>query len=261
MATGEAQIASDVLEIFWMPGCSSCLRMKEFVEKLGVPHRAVNVAANPARAEQLSELGLTVPAAVLGHTGVPGVDLVGIARLVGYDYDPPAVLSPAALKARYDQVMAVAIELIEVIPPEGLDYQSPDRDRTLRYLALHLATIMRGFVVVEETNFFTDGYEFIPDDLSQSGTGAELVALAAETRKLFDDWWDRVGYDDPFDRVLESETGHWTLHEALERAVWHSTQHVRQLQYFLRERLEITPPISLTEELLAGLPLPEGIHA
>jgi Glutaredoxin len=262
MTTSDVRIRSDVLEIFWMPGCSSCLRMKEFVERMGLPHQAVNVAADPNQAARLSELGLGVPAAVLGDVGVPGVDLVGIAKLMGYEYDPPQPLAPAELKARYDDVMAVAMGLVGQMTPDALDYKSPDRDRSLRYLVLHISTIMRGFVVVEDTNFFTDGYEFIPDELTGSATVAELLALAAGTRTQLAEWWDRVGYDDPFDRVLESaETGHWTLHEAFERAVWHTTQHTRQLQYFLGERLGIAPHVALTDELLVGLPLPDGIHA
>jgi DinB superfamily/Glutaredoxin len=262
MTTTDVQVTDQVLEIFWMPGCSSCLRMKEFVERMGMPHVAVNVAAQPEQAARLSALGLGVPAAVLGDAGVPGVDLVGIAQLMGYDYDPPAALTPAELKDRYDEVMTVALGLVEQMTPEALDYKSPDRDRSLRYLVLHLSTIMRGFVIVEDTNFFTDGYEFIADELTETGTKEELLVAAAETRRQLDEWWAHVGYDDPFDRVLESaETGHWSLHEAFERAVWHTTQHTRQLQYFLVERLGITPGVTLGASLLAGLPLPEGIHA
>jgi glutaredoxin len=249
------------LEIYWVPGCSGCLRMKEFVEKIGVPHEAVNAAIEPERAARLEELGLRVPAAVLGNKGVPGVDLAGIAKLVGYDYDPPEILPAIVLKTKFDEIIGVAIGFIGQLSPEALDYKSPDRDRTLRQLALHIATIMRGFVVAEDTNEYTQGYEFMPDGYAENSTGVELIALAIQARDELGDWWDRIGANDSFERVLDSATGSWTLLEALERSVWHTTQHTRQLQYFLEERIGVTPRVRLTDEMLAGLPLPDGIHA
>jgi hypothetical protein len=45
----------------------------------------------------------------------------------------------------------------------------------------------------------------------------------------------------------------------LEREVWHTTQHIRQLEYTLKE-FGVTPELPLTKAHLAGLPLPEGIH-
>jgi glutaredoxin len=256
----ETDTKTELLQLFWMPGCSSCLRMKEFVEKLGVPFVAIDVNANPSEAQRLAALELSVPAAVLGNSGVSGVDLAGIAELIGVEYDPPPILAPAVLKSRFDDVIDVAIALFGQIPPEGLDYKSPDRDRTLRQLALHIATIMRGFTVVEETNIYTAGYEFMPDGVGDTGTTDDLIALTAQTRDDFDQWWDQIGYDDAFDRVLESNTRSWTLLEALERSVWHTVHHTRQIQYFLEDRLGITPSVRLTEEILTGLPLPDGIH-
>lgn len=261
--SSDLETGSDLLEIFWMPGCSSCLRMKEFVNKHGIPHKATNVAADPASRERLTQMGFNVPAAVLGGKAVPGVDLVGIAKLVGYDYEPPQMLAPVELKAKYDDVWSVAVSLIGQLPAHGLEYKSPDRDRSLRELSLHIATIMRGFVAVEDTNVFTAGYEFITDDLISFATTEGIVEIATDTKNQFDQWWNQVGFDDAFDRVVESvpDTGHWNLHEALERAVWHTSQHTRQLEYFAGERLGVEPAKRLTEDMLAGLPLPEGIHA
>ncbi len=76
---------------------------------------------------------------------------------------------------------------------------------------------------------------------------------------MLDAWWQKIGYDDPLDRVVETQWGHRTLHEVLERAVWHPAQHTRQVALFL-ERLGIEPDGPLTPEDLAGLPLPERVH-
>ena len=50
--------------------------------------------------------------------------------------------------------------------------------------------------------------------------------------------------------------GSQTLHQVLERAVWHSAQHARQLMMVL-QGLGISPDGPLAEEDLAGLPMPE----
>jgi hypothetical protein len=100
------------------------------------------------------------------------------------------------------------------------------------------------------------------DEIAEFGSVTQLIEVASATRQEFDIWWDRIGYDDPFERLVESRGGHsWTLLEALERAVWHTAQHTRQVQYFLENALEINPREELTAEILAGLPLPDGIHA
>ena len=52
--------------------------------------------------------------------------------------------------------------------------------------------------------------------------------------------------------------GTQTLHEFLERTVWHAGQHTRQLQLAVeRLGLRVDPPLSAQD--LAGLPLPENI--
>ncbi|MBO0691866.1 MAG: hypothetical protein J2P58_03120 [Acidimicrobiaceae bacterium] len=261
MATVKDAPVGEVLEIFWMPGCSSCLRMKEFVQRLGIAHHAIDVTAAPEEAQRLAALGLGVPAAVRGTVGVPGVDLVAVARLAGVGYEPPEVLKPAELHRRYGEITTVTAGLIARLGPDALEYKSPDRDRTMRYLALHASTIMRGFVDAEETNVFTDGYEFISPELAESATVEQIRAVLDETRAVFEQWWEHVGFDDPFDRILESQWGTWTLHEALERAVWHTTQHTRQLEHFVLDELKLASSPRLSDELLAGLPLPQGIHA
>jgi hypothetical protein len=48
------------------------------------------------------------------------------------------------------------------------------------------------------------------------------------------------------------------LHNFLERSVWHSAQHTRQL-YWWCEQHQIELPPKFTPELTKGLPLPEGL--
>jgi hypothetical protein len=49
-----------------------------------------------------------------------------------------------------------------------------------------------------------------------------------------------------------------TLHEMFERTVWHSTQHVRQVQNLL-EQEGIQPSDKLGLDVIQGLPLTEKV--
>lgn len=251
------------VEVYWIPGCSSCLRMKEFVERTGVPYEEYNLVTHPDRRQRLAALGLMPPAVVVGERGVPGLDLVAIAELVGSSYVPPPILPPAALKDRYGVVMAALRRLIAQIPPAALDRQLPHRPRPARSLVAHAATTpMLAFLDAYDSGLYNG--RLLPEPaLAEHGTIAELGDAAAATVARLDAWWDRFGYDDDFTNVVETHNPHWghrTLREVFERSVWHTTQHVRQLAYFL-ETLDIAPDRPLTDADLAGLPLPERLVA
>src|SRR5437899_490285 len=50
-------LAAEKVKVFWQPGCTSCLRTKEFLTKSGVEYESINVHGNPAGMEQLRKLG------------------------------------------------------------------------------------------------------------------------------------------------------------------------------------------------------------
>ena len=61
-----------------------------------------------------------------------------------------------------------------------------------------------------------------------------------------------------FPNQFHTYLGGTSKHELLERTVWHTTQHVRQIQ-FLLESLNIQPHDTISHEQLEGLPLKEAI--
>jgi glutaredoxin len=256
--TGNAEpTPTRTIEVYWVPGCSSCLRMKEFIERTGFDFESINLADDPDRMAKLDRIGVSAPAVAVGESGVQGLDLVGIAELIGYDYDPPEMLSPSALKAKYDTVIAALIRFTGQLTDTQLDYRSPDNNRSLRFLIAHAASIMRYFVdACDQERFDNSGRP--PAGLSATGTCAELRDFGAGTAGLLSAWWDTYGFDDPFDRVLETSWGHRTLQEVFERAVWHTAQHTRQMMDWM-ETLGLSPIDPLTGEDLAGLPLPERL--
>ena len=94
--------------------------------------------------------------------------------------------------------------------------------------------------------------------MPQTLTGADLASELAETQAIVTSWWQTSGHEDPMDRVIDAYWGSHTLHEVLEREVWHTAQHTRQVMMFL-DQLGIVADRPLTAEDLAGLPLPERV--
>jgi hypothetical protein len=227
------------------------------MEVTGLPFESIDLSAEPGRGEKLQRIGVHAPAVVVGERGVQGIDLTGIAELVGYDYEPPDMLSPMVLRERYGRVMAALCRFTEQITETDLTWQSPDNQRSVRFLIAHAATIMRMFVDTKNRDDF-DNSGAPPVGLAAAGDRAALLTWARGTVAQFNEWWDEIGYDDPFNRILRTTWGHRTLHEVFERAVWHTAQHVRQMQDWMG-KFGTPAHEPLTEEDLAGLPLPARI--
>ncbi len=250
---------AEAIEAYWMPGCSSCLRMKEFLERSGKPWTSINLAEHPDAVERLQPYGVGAPAVRVGDRAVQGLDLVGIAELIGWDeYDPPVMLSPVELDAKFRIVIDALARFSAQLDDEAVAYRAPENNRAIRFLIAHAASIMRYGVRAYDLEAF-DNRGAPPRPLADTGTAAELRAYVEESTEVYARWWDEWGFDDPFDRVLETAWGHRTFHEVFERCVWHTAQHVRQLQEWMRGALGLEPDRPLTAEDLAGLPIPDRI--
>lgn len=248
-------MAADSVEVYWVPGCSSCLRMKEFMETTGREFESIDLSQHPGRGEKLSRIGVHAPAVVVGERGVQGIDLAGIAKLIGYDYDPPVMLAPDALRAKYLTVMTALTSHTGQLDNDDLDWRSPANDRSVRFLVAHAATIMRMFVDTRHRDDF-DNSGAPPPDLAAAGDLQALQDWTQGTVEQFGQWWTEIGHDDPFDRILRTTWGHRTLHEVFERAVWHTAHHVRQLRDWMGQ-FGRPAENALSDEDLAGLPLPK----
>jgi glutaredoxin len=258
MTVTETNPETSVIELYWMPGCSACLRLKEFMEKSGKEYVAYNCDAEPHHRDKLTRLGRQVPALCIGDQCVPGVDLVAVAELIGVDYTPPTMLAPDVLFERYVSINETLQRLTGQMTEEAAAFKLPNRDRTLTQLAGHAGRTMRYYLgKYEDDDYDAEDYLYDAGDISVS----ELVAYIEETKQRFIAWWEQDGSGDPMDgdTVMSLYWGHRTVHEGLEREVWHTAQHTRQMAYWL-EQNGITPDQPLTSEQLADLPLPERIH-
>ena len=179
------------------------------------------------------------------------VDFLGLAD------DTRPELSPAELAARYRHVLGTAIRLTRQMPDGELENELPNRPRSWRVLMHHLFQIPNAFLDMDATGTpmrYEDLTAPPPDDMRSS---ADIAAFGERTRARFQAWWEEAG-DQDFDREMEVYFGTTSRHEMLERTVWHTTQHVRQLASLL-DQAGVQPDAPLSAADIAGLPLTDKV--
>ncbi len=251
------------VELFWTPGCTSCLRMKEFVEARGIAYESRDFKRDPVAAARRRELGGIGPVAVVGDRFALGGDLAAVADLLGIAYEPPVVLPVVELRSRYHVVVETLCRLTQQAEGDAALYRRPERDRTTLDIAFHAAMVMRLFLQqYDPDRYARAGETYGPGDPTPPEVHdvAAVIDQARAIEQMFETWWERDGHDDPLDEIIETYWGHQTAHEAFEREVWHAAQHTRQVALFLEEA-GVTPDRPLGPAELAGLPIPEEVFS
>jgi len=248
--------SADRVRVFWQPGCTSCLRTKEFLARNGVDFESINVHGNEAGMEELRKLGArSVPIVARGGQFVFAQTIGDVIKFLGLNVRQQERLSPEALMQKMDLVLTAAARYIRQIPEAELDKPFRNRNRPIRVLAHHIFRIVEGFL-----ESMHDGreltYERIMTDAPASERTAEDIARYGEgVLARAKQWWSAYP-DKDCQSPMQTYFGTHPVHVVFERAVWHPAQHVRQLMLIL-ESLNIKPERALSAADLAGLPLPE----
>jgi glutaredoxin len=250
----------DGLRVYWQPGCTSCLRTKEFLASRGVPFTPINVLDDPDAMAQLQALGArSVPVVARGDQFVYGQELADVARFVGVALDHKR-LEPKVLVARLDRLLAIAGELVALIPPGRLADTIPTRPRSYADIAYHVGMIVQGFLDAadpeRESELTYAHFERRPPP--GESDPQSLARWIGACREALRDWW-RVHAQLPPTRELRTYYGERPQHEVLERTAWHVAQHCRQLDHIVVEVLKLGPATRLRPADLAGLPVPEQV--
>ena len=243
----------DKITVYWQPGCSSCLRAKEFLTAQGIDFVSVNVRAPDAAMEPLQRHGIkTVPIVMRGDAYVHGQDLDELARFVGVDPKRDK-LRPDELVRRICSVLAAAARFVRQMPDARLRTPLPGRDRSALDLAYHVGMIPLAFLDAVRGGEITFAHfeRRAPDGADASSVARVLGDVAADLAR----WWQ------PADMPASVKTYYGTqpFHGVLERTAWHAAQHTRQLQQLL-VALAVTPNGPLKDADLAGLPLPAEVY-
>ena len=249
---------SEPYRVFWQPGCSSCLKAKEFLTRHGVAFDSINVLANEEGMEALHALGArSVPVVSRGQDFVFAQSLSALADFIDVKRDTP-VLPVPDLVGRIDRVLTVAQSHARQLPKETLGTVLPGRDRTYLDLAYHIPVIVEAFLIAARGGTLTfDLFERRPP--AEIQTGAAVAEFGIIIRNAFHTWWQDTAQGVQLPQSLKTYYGNQSVEDLLERTAWHAAQHTRQLEAVL-DNLAIQFDDRLTEQDLDGLPLPDHVY-
>jgi glutaredoxin/uncharacterized damage-inducible protein DinB len=246
------------LKVYWRPGCSSCVKVKEFLSGLGVDYESINVSARPEAMQDLAALGVrTVPVVARGGEYVFAQELADVSAFIGRKVDFQR-LPPEVLYGKWQSVLAAAQRHVMQLPGKRIhDRATQGRDRSIRDLAYHVYQIPDAFLqaVQDGVQDLTSVYNAPPP---ASVTDVRQIRdYGATVSQKLESWWKTGGAGVERAKV-KTYYGDQPLHHVMERCTWHSAQHARQIMSVL-ERLGIAPDGPLTQADYAGLPMPEGL--
>jgi len=250
---------SQPLKVYWQPGCSSCLRTKEFLAKRGVPFVSVNALADETAFAELAKLGLRrVPIVVRGRHWADGQVLQDVARVAGIPPDCKPLPPVRELVSKGRAVMSGARALLARIPEAALEEQLPGRDRSHLKLGRHVFHIFELFLDQTERGRRAEVEDYLTDGPADVATARQLLAYGAQVRERFAAWSTRVDTTD-FSVRADVYYGEPTMHEFFERTVSHAAQHTRQLEAVVR-MLGLPADSDLTPAVFAGLGIADNVY-
>lgn len=248
---------SSIYTVFWQPGCSSCLRAKEFLKKNGIDFLSVNVREEEAAAERLEKLGArSIPVVSLGNEFVYAQDIDVLAEFVGIKSER-CMLPMDDLFQRLELLIAATQRYVQQLDSDSLDINLPGRDRSYFSLAYHALMVPLAFLdAVKGEELSYEYFERTPP--KEMTTVASLVdyanLLANDIKRC-----RKESSGQGLAATLVTYYGVHSTHSVLERTAWHTAHHVRQLMELVRAQ-GIEPDGALGDAELGGLPLPDEVY-
>jgi glutaredoxin len=252
---------TDRLALYWQPGCTSCLRTKEFLLERGLDFESINVLERPEALAELTRKGLrTVPVLTSGDRVCLAQDIDEVAAFVGVDL-ARVRLPVDVLAARLTALLETARAHARQLPRDRLETALGKRSRTWLDLSFHIPMIATAFLDAIDGGALTyEHYERVP--VGPNRTLAHVDDVAADALDRLRSWRGSVAREaepDSAGRWLTTYYGVRPLWAVLERTTWHVAQHCRQLESLLADACGEPPLPRLDQALLAGLPLPQSV--
>lgn len=188
---------------------------------------------------------------------VMGQSIREVDVFLGLKAEETGMLPPEDLVRRLDWILSAAQRYLRQLPDSEMSQELSGRPRSYRQLSHHVFQITRAFLTAATGGTLTQeemGQAPADElksfaDIAEDGEGARQALLA---------WWKGTGRNTDFETSVSTYYGAQPLHDVLERTVWHTAQHVRQLMYIL-DRLNIAADGPLSDHELSGLPLPKEV--
>lgn len=243
------------VSIYWKPGCSSCLKAKEFIEEQGIAFESVNVIQDQGSMQEILAAGLrSIPVVRKGARYIYAQSLDEVAELLGVTRQHVR-LTHEQLLQRWDAVLDRAAQITRAFPEEVLDRQAiTGRPRPVKEICAHVFQINEAFLVSLD-DLSVDARALATDPRPDLVTRVDLLAYIEAVHARYRAWLAGGGLQ-KIPARMGTYYGEQSSGQVLERAVWHSAQHSRQLDHIaagLGAELAIAP------ELYAGLPMPKRL--
>ena len=214
----------------------------------------MNVLDDAQGMARLRALGArSVPVVARGGRYVFAQVIKDVAAFLGLDESTSPALSAPDLLGRYPAILAAGVRHVRQMPDERLRDELPNRPRSWRVLMHHVFQIPTAFLDFEEGKAPFTYENLVAPPADDLATSAAIAGFGEAVAARFERWAARAR-DEDFSGPVPTYFGETTRHELLERTVWHSAQHVRQLASLL-ERAGVEPDRPLAKDDLAGLPL------
>jgi hypothetical protein len=216
------------------------------------------VQGNPAGKAELARLGArSLPVVARGDRFLIAQSLNKLSEFLGLGEDHKPKLSPDALAARIDLILAGVERFVRQIPDDKFELKLRNRDRSYRVLCYHVFRIPEAFMEAMSAGIELKHESLTippPDDVQRP---TQVADYGRQVRRKFAEWWGSFP-DHSGTKTVSTYYGPQPMHEVMERATWHCGQHSRQLMMLL-EGLSIAPEQPLTAADFAGLPMPEKV--
>ncbi|MDN3987578.1 glutaredoxin domain-containing protein [Zwartia vadi] len=251
-------VATEVIRVYWQPGCTSCLRTKEFLTRYDIPFESRNVLGDPKAFEELAEFGLRqVPIVTKGKNWANGQVLKDVADLVGIKGVNLTMLPVDELKRRLMLVLESSERFYQQLPDSALHAMLPNRPRSYTDLVYHIFNNADAFLEEKAGIPLTfESYNRFP--APEVNGREEILRYIRDVQKNVAAWFDGPGKQFGWKQKADVYYGDQNQHQFLERTVWHSAQHARQLMWVL-EGLSVKVDRPIPPETFEGLPMPQKV--
>lgn len=244
------------VKVFWQPGCSSCMRTKEFLTKQGIDFESINVHNNPEGMAELAALGVrSVPVVALAGRYTLCQTFNDVIKFLDLKTKLMDPLPPAQLVAKLDLVLTAAARYTRQFTEPQLREVFRNRDRTPAGTAFHIFRVAEmGLQAAQGITLEYAGFNEVPPP---EWTAGDIAGWGLQVRERILAWW-REQKDPTLDFTVATYYGQRPMHDVLDRTTWHAAQHTRQMMLML-ESHGTRPDRPLTPEDLAGLPVPDEV--
>lgn len=235
-----------------------CLNSKEFLERQGIPFESVNVMERADAMEELASHGFRgLPVIRKGDDFLYVQSLDVVAEFLGVargDHEP---LSVDELLDRWNDILERARIVVA-----GFDDQTLlrpailNRPRPVRDLSSHVFQIPEVFVRIIDDGLI-DFLELQNKPRRDIVSRADLMAYVDRVMDSYRSWRAGGGAARIPERIV-TYYGDQPSYQVLERGVWHSAQHARQLDTV---SAGLGNEFQIPVELYANLPMPKRLWA